>query len=132
MINWIIIRRVSNFVFFILPLSATACATVFGGILALTEDWPFEDCFWIMMGEITQLQIEMTTHEYSITKFSGKVAASFCGIWCLGFLAIIIGISGNLLIVPVINPPKVTRFTSMPSNVSPSSIATFEKIYDNL
>ena len=136
--NLTIVPRITKFVFIVLPIGATFCATVFGFILSITEDWSFDDCFWIMMGEITQLQIEMTSKDYTITRLPGKIAASFCGIWCLGFLAVIIGISGNLLIAPIIHPSKIDRHTSMlqdqadDKSLSPKTFKDLEHLYDTL
>ena len=129
----LIVSKVSKFVFFILPIGVTCCAFVFGFLLSITEGWPFDDCFWIMVGEVTQLDIEMVDRDYKVTKLPGKIAASLCGVWCLGFLAVIIGISGNLLILPAIKPDKVNKYTTMdPSMSSPSSFAELQQVYDDL
>ena len=129
----LIVIRISKFIFLILPLGVTTSALLFGFLLSIAEDWPFEDCFWLMMGEVTQLDIEMVGKEYEIQKTPGKIAASLCGIWSLGFLAVIIGIAGNLLIYPSIKPStiKINKHTTMPA-LSPSSFTELEKVYNQI
>ena len=131
MTKLLIVSRVTKFVFIILPLGTTTCAFVFGFLLSITENWPFQDCFWLMMGEVTQLDIEMVERDYKVSRLSGKIAASLCGIWCLGFLAVIIGISGNMLIFPAMKPDKINKYTTM-AGLSPNSFTELEEVYDHL
>ena len=129
----LIISRIGKFVFLILPIGVILCAFVFGFLLSITEGWAFEDCFWIMIGEVTQLDIKMVKREYEVTTISGKIAASLCGIWCMGFLVVIIGISWNIFILPMLKKPEtVDKYTTMSNPLSPSSFTEMEEVYDDL
>lgn len=93
--------KISIFVFLIAPLMCFISAAILGGLLACLEEWSYEDSFYTIVQEITQIGIDMGTGNMQVRSHFSKIYVSICGIYCLSFLAIIIGIVAGPLLTPV-------------------------------
>lgn len=93
--------KILIFVFFLAPLMCFISAAVLGGLLAALENWSYEDSFYVIVQEITQIGINMGIDELEVKDHFSKIYVSICGIYCLSFLALIIGIVAGPLLTPI-------------------------------
>jgi hypothetical protein len=99
-------------VFFCLPFVSVVLAAVFGALLALIEDWSFEDCFWIVLKELTSTEVSIVELPRPDSDF-GKIAGCCVGVVSLAVLGLMIAIMGGPLLDPVIK-----RYNLQPSRAS--------------
>mmetsp|Transcript_9624 Transcript_9624/g.24557 ORF Transcript_9624/g.24557 Transcript_9624/m.24557 type:complete len:441 (+) Transcript_9624:87-1409(+) len=88
----------------IIIISPVTCFLTAAGLalpLAWIEGWEWEDSMYLIMGEITQIGVSMGHDDFEAETVEGKLFVCIIGIWCLAFLAMLIGVMAGPLLQPV-------------------------------
>ena len=94
--------KVAFFTFIGVPIGMVITGLVFGGLLAWFEGWGFEDCFFIVLSELTQMEVQTIEHSYHPATLSQKLFANFIGLWCMIVFATILSVMAGPILLPLL------------------------------
>ena len=87
---------------FVTPLLMVASGLIFGGVLSVVEGWGFVDCFFIVLSELTQMEVHTVEREYYPSTLGGKFFANLVGLWCVIVFATILSVMAGPILLPVL------------------------------
>jgi hypothetical protein len=102
-------KKLTILIFLGLPVFAVVIAAVFGGLLAVLEDWPYEACFYAILAEVTACEIDLTDMDALAPEGDmGRLSAAMVGLWSMATFAAVVGVSSGSLVEPIIEVMKLT------------------------
>ena len=98
---WDAMRKCAKLCFVHLPVLSVVCSVVFGGMLALVEEWSYEDAFFLVLAEITSTDIKIIEPVEPKGTF-GKIVGCLVGLLSLAVFGGIAGIFSGPLLDPIL------------------------------
>lgn len=101
-------KKLLILIFVGLPVFAIVIAAVFGGLLAVLEDWSYEACFYAILAEVTACEIDLTDMDALAPEGdAGRLSAAMVGLWSMATFAAVVGVSSGSLVEPLIEAMKL-------------------------
>lgn len=94
------------FTFVAVPVASLSLAVVFGAMLAVIEQWPFDECFFLILMELSDLDIVLHTlsdQQQVISSAGGRLAAAVSSLSSMAAFGLILAVIGGPLLRPVIS-----------------------------
>lgn len=92
----------------VLPIVSVFLSVLLGAPLAVIEGWSFQDCFFIILAELSATSITLTDDDDTPETHIGRLVAAVISMIALGMFGVVVGILGGPLLDPLIQVFRLT------------------------